>query len=91
MKRELIGTVLEFPANYENIERNMQIHQELLRMFGPPGVQPGRRWYRRQVYRRHIDHTMYSSHMDARFVSKWILRLYFRNPQDASYVRLKYQ
>ena len=91
MKRKLIGTVLEFPANYENAERNMQILLELKNMFGPPGVQEGRRWYRRHMYRRHIDHTMHRTHMDARYVNLWTLRLYFRNPQDASYVRLKYQ
>lgn len=91
MKKEPVGTIIEFPANWEDQARNKEMQRELQKMFGPPGVQEGRLWWRRHMYRKYLDHSMHRSHLEARYVNQWTLRLYFRNASDASYVKLKYQ
>jgi hypothetical protein len=91
-KKTPVGTVVEFAADYEDWARNMDILHKLTAMYGPPGCQLGRRWYRRnvRVWRLTEQHNIHGS-LIVRNVMSWVMRLYFRNPADATMVQLKFR
>ena len=100
MKKKPVGTVVEFEAEIKDHDRNEQMLKELRTMFGPPGCQPGRRWYRRSLHRwrlveaRHMTGNPVRDNLGQtvlRNESYWVMRLYFRNPADATMVELKFR
>ena len=100
MKKQPVGTVVEFSSEYQDIERNEKMLRELVAIFGAPGCQPDRRWYRRSLRRwrlveaRHMTGNPVRDSQGQTVVrneSYWALRLYFRNPADAAFVELKFR
>ena len=99
-KKAPVGTVVEFEAEIKDHDRNEQMLKDLRAMFGPPGCQPGRHWYRRSLRRwrlveaRHITGNPVRDNLGQtvlRNESYWVMRLYFRNPADATMVELKFR
>ena len=100
MKKQPVGTVVEFAAEIKDYHRNERMLKELEVMFGASGCQPGRRWYRRSLRRwrlveaRHMTGNPVRDNQGQtvlRNESYSVIRLYFRNPADAAFVELKFR
>lgn len=89
-KKKPVGTVVEVANDYEDYYKNAKILMQMHQLFGPPGSQLGRRWWRRNVrVWKIVEHASPHGLQTWRNEIHWVMRLYFRNPADAVYAKLK--
>lgn len=87
------NTSLDFLINTNHeITRFETIEKELVKLLGPSGRQPDRKWFKKFMEREmtQTEANKYGGNTTVYF-HEYYVRMYFRNEQDASFVRLKFQ
>ena len=84
---------LEFPVNtMQEVQSFIVIEKQIIEMFGPPGVQTGRKWYKRSFCKEvRSNHSNKYGGTNLRIEHVYFLKLYFRDPADDTFARLRYQ